>query len=80
MQPVSALKDLAPAAVFTCGFDPLRDVGVEYASKLQEAGNRVCWHHDPSLTHGFLQFAPWSEQAMRATIEVAENLHELAYA
>ena len=45
MQATDKLSGLPPAAVFTSGFDPLRDVGVEYASKLQEAGNKVVWRH-----------------------------------
>jgi len=72
MQPISNLKNLPPAAVFTCGFDPLRDVGVEYGTKLRQAGNKVTWHHFDTLTHGFLQFAPWSEDSMKATLKVAE--------
>ncbi|KAI0146985.1 Alpha/Beta hydrolase protein [Xylariaceae sp. FL1272] len=78
LQQVENLKGLPPAAVFTCGFDPLRDVGVEYASKLKQAGNHVEWHHYPELTHGFLQMAPWSEEAMRATKQVAKVVRELA--
>lgn len=45
MQATDKLSGLPPAAVYTSGFDPLRDVGVEYASKLQEAGNKVVWRH-----------------------------------
>lgn len=78
MQPVEKLKAVPPAAIFTCGFDPLRDVGVEYASKLQKAGNKVNWHHYPDLTHGFLQFAPWSPEAAKATADVAEEMKKLA--
>jgi acetyl esterase/lipase len=80
MQPVDELKGVPPAAVFTCGFDPLRDVGVEYAGKLQQAGNQVRWHHYPELTHGFLQMAPWSEEAAQATAKVAEEIKQLASA
>ncbi|GAW11395.1 hypothetical protein ANO14919_007390 [Xylariales sp. No.14919] len=71
VQSVQNLKGLPPATVFTCGFDPLRDVGVEYASKLQKAGNEVVWRHYGDLTHGFLQMAPWSEDAMKAMKDVA---------
>ncbi|KAF9773416.1 hypothetical protein IL306_008788 [Fusarium sp. DS 682] len=60
MQMSEDIKDLPSAAVFTCGFDPLRDVGVEYAHLLQKAGNTVHWSNFDSLTHGFLQLAPWS--------------------
>ncbi|KAK5203983.1 hypothetical protein LTR72_010642 [Exophiala xenobiotica] len=79
MQDSGFLKNQPPAALFTCGFDPLRDVGVEYGSKLQEAGVEVHWHHYPELIHGFLQMAPWSPEAMKATIDVAHELKLMAY-
>ncbi|KAI1807427.1 Alpha/Beta hydrolase protein [Daldinia bambusicola] len=78
MQPVEKLGGLPPAAVFTCGFDPLRDVGVEYAAKLRKAGNKVVWCHYPELTHGFLQMAPWSGEAGQAVGDVARVMRELA--
>ncbi|KAL8825705.1 MAG: hypothetical protein Q9170_007690 [Blastenia crenularia] len=79
MQTVEYLKNQAPVALFTCGFDPLRDVGVEYGSKLQESGVDIQWHHYPTLTHGFLQMAPWSEECMKATMDVAQELKRMAY-
>ncbi|KAI1768498.1 Alpha/Beta hydrolase protein [Hypoxylon sp. FL1150] len=78
MQAVEVLEMLPPAAVFTCGFDPLRDVGLEYASKLREAGNTVNWRHYEALAHGFLQMAPWSKEAEDAVREVAMMVKELA--
>lgn len=77
MQSVDYLKNQPPVALFTFGFDPLRDFGVEYGSKLQEAGVQVAWHHYPELTHGFLQFAPWSSEAMKATLDVAKELRNM---
>ncbi|KAI0425085.1 Alpha/Beta hydrolase protein [Xylaria sp. FL1042] len=77
MQSVENLQGLPPAAVFACGFDPLRDVGVEYASKLRKAGNEVVWKHYGNLTHESLQIAPWSEDAMKATKEVAHVVKKL---
>ncbi|EGN94534.1 hypothetical protein SERLA73DRAFT_188494 [Serpula lacrymans var. lacrymans S7.3] len=79
MQPISSLKDLPPAHIYTCGFDPLRDVGIEYAHKLERAGNTVKWTHFGNLTHGFLQLAPWSEEAMKATKEVGKHTRNLVY-
>jgi len=79
MQSIDKLKGVPPAYVYTCGFDPLRDVGVEYASKLQEAGVKVTWHHFDSLTHGFLQFAPWSAKAMEATQTVGSDIKREMY-
>lgn len=35
------LENVPPVAIFTCGFDPRRDVGVEYGTKLKQAGNDV---------------------------------------
>ncbi|KAL4983312.1 Alpha/Beta hydrolase protein [Aspergillus falconensis] len=75
-QPVSSLKYLPPAAVYTCGFDCLRDVGVKFASKLEEAGNQVIWHHYETMCHGFLQMAPWSSTAMKALLQVAHDVRE----
>ncbi|KAL2433685.1 hypothetical protein ABEF95_008736 [Exophiala dermatitidis] len=79
MQSVEYLKNQPPVALFTCGFDPLRDVGVEYGSKLQQAGVDVQWHHYPDLTHGFLQMAPWSHEALKATEDVARELKRMVY-
>ncbi|QIX01300.1 hypothetical protein AMS68_006817 [Peltaster fructicola] len=79
MQKNEYLKGVPQAALFTCGFDPLRDVGVEYGNKLQKAGVEVHWHHYPELTHGFLQMAPWSEEALKATLEVGKEAKKLAY-
>lgn len=74
MQEGAMLKGLPRAAVFTCGFDPLRDVGIEYARKLREGGNEIAWRHYGDLTHGFLQMAPWSSAAMGALKEVGAVL------
>ena len=57
------LTRLPPAALFTNGFDPLGDVGIEYGHKLQDAGVQVAWKHYPAITHGLVQMAPWSEMA-----------------
>lgn len=79
MQDVDTLKDFSPAAVFTCGFDPLRDVGVEFCTKLKQAKNEVAWHHFDTLSHGFLQFSPWSTAATDVTKLVAVECKRLAY-
>jgi acetyl esterase/lipase len=77
MQKLEDLKEIPPAAVFTSGFDPLRDVGVEYASKLQEAGNKVEWKHYEDMTHGWLQMTAWSEDAGKCVKEVAAVMKNL---
>ncbi|PVH83808.1 hypothetical protein DL98DRAFT_615131 [Cadophora sp. DSE1049] len=79
MQPIESLRGVPPAAIFTCGFDPLRDVGVEYGTKSKQASNEVTWYHFDTLTHGFLQFSAWSREAMNATEKVGDESKRLAY-
>ncbi|KAK3717846.1 hypothetical protein LTR37_005618 [Vermiconidia calcicola] len=79
MQSVDDLKGLPPVAVYTSGFDPLRDVGVEYASKLEQAGNKVIWRHHDSKTHGWLQMTAWSDSAVDAVKGAAKDIRTLAY-
>jgi acetyl esterase len=50
------LSGLAPALVFTAGFDPLRDEGNEYARAMRAAGVTVELANMPTLTHGFINF------------------------
>lgn len=79
MQHVEALRDLPPASVYTSGFDPLRDVGVEYASKLERAGNTVVWRHYEQFTHGWLQMTAWSQEAVDAVKDVAKDVRKFAF-
>ncbi|KAK4501220.1 hypothetical protein PRZ48_007027 [Zasmidium cellare] len=79
MQSIEKLKGLPPATVYTSGFDPLRDVGVEYAHKLDAAGNKVIWRHYETFTHGWLQMTAWSDAATNAVKEVAKDVKALAY-
>ena len=79
MQSVEKLEGLPPAAVYTSGFDPLRDVGVEYASKLSEAGNKVIWRHYDDMTHGWLQMTAWSQAACTGVDDAAKDVRALAY-
>ncbi|CAK7895406.1 hypothetical protein CAAN1_12S04940 [[Candida] anglica] len=68
------LSKLPPAFFVTCGYDPLRDTGLYYAQKLQKEGVPVEYLHNEDLTHGFLQFTPWSKRALETTIQVAEHI------
>lgn len=78
MQPDEYLKDQPPARIFTSGFDPLRDVGVEYASKLEKMGVDVKWRHYETMTHGWLQMTAWSQDAVNAVKDSAADLKAMA--
>ncbi|KAF2636627.1 hypothetical protein P280DRAFT_501185 [Massarina eburnea CBS 473.64] len=79
MQELGGLEGGPWSSVYTSGFDPLRDVGVEFARKLDGAGNRVVWRHYEGLTHGWLQMTAWSEEAGEAVRDVVGDLRGVLY-
>ena len=79
MQSIDYLKNVPQASIYTSGFGPLRDVGVEYAHKLQQAGNEVIWRRYDNMTHGWLQMTAWSEEARKAVDDVAGDLKGFCY-
>src|SRR5574337_811443 len=50
------LHALPPAVLVTAGFDPIRDDGLAYATRLRAAGIPVELLHYPGQAHGFLNF------------------------
>lgn len=46
--------DLPPAFIMTCGFDPLRDEGIAYADRLEEAGTTVDHVNYDGMIHDFV--------------------------
>lgn len=61
------LTGLPPAYVLTCGLDPLRDEGLDYARRLTEAGVPVETRDVPGAWHLFEAFAPDTELSRRTT-------------
>lgn len=62
------LRGLAPALIYTAGYDMLLDQGEAYADRLTEAGVPVVRATFASLPHGFVAFAgaaPAAEAALR---------------
>ncbi|MBY0568424.1 MAG: alpha/beta hydrolase [Hyphomonadaceae bacterium] len=62
------LRGLAPALIYTAGFDMLQDQGAAYAERLSDAGVKAQYHCFEYLPHGFVAFpgaTPAAEQAIR---------------
>jgi acetyl esterase/lipase len=68
------LDGLAPALVYTAGFDLLCDEGCAYAQRLEAAGVPVTFRCYESLTHSFTSFAGAAPAAARALEEIAHDV------
>jgi acetyl esterase/lipase len=70
---VQDLQSLAPALVYTAGFDMLLDQGHAYAQRLEEAGVKVSYHCFESLPHGFVAFPSATRAAEEALRRIARE-------
>jgi acetyl esterase/lipase len=68
------LDSLPPAIVLVAGFDPLRDEGLAYAAKLEEAGTQVTVLCYEGMIHNFIRFAASIDRATEALTDVAQLL------
>ena len=68
------LRELAPALVYTAGFDVLCDEGDEYAARLETAGVPVTHRRYDSLCHSFTMLGGASPAAERALLEIARDV------
>lgn len=71
------LRQLPPAAVTTCGFDPLRDEGADYAQAMAAQGVPVDYHEFPDLLHGFIGMMGVSGQALAGGNEIGKQIRDL---
>ncbi|WP_432990051.1 alpha/beta hydrolase [Dactylosporangium sp. CA-233914] len=65
---------IAPASIWTAGFDPLRDEGESYATMLRALGAAVALHREEDLIHGYLSFFALSARFHAAAAAVAETI------
>jgi acetyl esterase len=70
--PPEELKALPPAHIIVCGWDPLHDEGLAYASKLRALGVRTTEREYASMVHGFLNLTPISSTARQAARDAGE--------
>jgi len=70
------LSGLPPALVMVAGYDPLRDEGVEYTTKLIQAGNRVTLINYEGMMHGFILAGGVLDAARQAIAQSAAALRE----
>lgn len=68
---VADLTGLPPAYVLTAGYDPLRDEGLAYATKLRAAGVRTIHSEFPGTIHGFFALTRFLRQGLVANDEAA---------
>ena len=67
------LRGLAPALIYTAGFDMLLDQGAAYARRLEEAGVKASYANFESLPHGFVAFSAASRNAEAAIRRMAQE-------
>jgi acetyl esterase/lipase len=68
------LSGLPPAYVAVAGFDPLRDEGIAYATRLREAGVPTALRLHPGLVHTFVNLTAISPTAREAVLEACGAL------
>lgn len=67
-------KNLPPATVLTCEFDPLRDEGTAYANQLDEAGVLSEHLHIDDMFHGYLQLNQFLERSKNDLITISNKI------
>lgn len=72
----ASLAGTAPALVLTCGIDPLRDEGLDYAKRLEREGVRVVQMHYSDQIHGFMSMGRMIRAADQAIDIMARVLKQ----
>lgn len=72
--PQAEFAGLAPALVYTAGFDPLMTQGADYAAKLTKAGVPTTYRCYDSLSHSFTAMSGAVPAARKALAEIASEV------
>ena len=72
----ASLAGTAPALVLTCGHDPLRDEGLDYAKRLEREGVRVVQIHYADQIHGFMSMGRMIRAADQAIDVMARVMRQ----
>lgn len=72
--PATDLSGVAPAYVAVGGFDVLRDEGISYAERLQQAGVPTTLARHGDLIHAFVNITAVSPSARQASLQAAEAI------
>lgn len=67
------LRGLAPALIYTAGFDMLLDQGAQYAERLRDVGVKTSYHCFDTLPHGFVAFPSATRAAENAIRKIARE-------
>ena len=67
---------LAPAVVITAQYDPLRDQGIAYVKKLEQAGVAVTHTNYDGMVHAFFQLSPLCDAGKAAITQIATAAKE----
>lgn len=73
---VEDLTGLAPAHIVTAGFDPLRDEGNEYATRLTAAGVPVTHTCEPTMVHGFANILALPGETQSARSRLTQSIRQ----
>ena len=73
----STLTGLAPALIVVCGHDPLRDEGIDFATRLRQFGVPVQLTEYDDMIHGFIRMAAVIDRTQELLDECAAAVRRL---